>query len=123
MSKPSRDIYLIKSNKLIVFYKEAKDPERNQVNTYFDYVEELVDGKKFHLIIDLSECNAPSAEVRHELRKRFKAIESLAESYSIYIGKNILLRIAVKFIGASLGLKNFKKYNSINKAIKHVNSL
>jgi hypothetical protein len=123
MSKPNKNIYLIKSNKLILVYKEAKHPDLNQVNAYFDYLEELVAEKKFHLILDLSDCKHPSAEVRHALKNRYKAIEHLVNSYSIYIGNNILLRIAMKFIGASLGLKKIKTYNSIQEAIEQVQNL
>jgi hypothetical protein len=123
MSKPTNNIYLIESDKLILVYKEVKSPEKNQINTYFDYVEELVKGRKFHLIIDLSDCKHPSAKVRDEIKNKYKDIAHLIESYSVYIGNNRLLRIAIRFIGPSIGIKSYKKYDTIPEAINHIHNL
>ena len=61
------------------------------------------------------------AEIRAILIERFKAIESRIISYNVYVGKNFLLKVAVKFVGASIGLGSFKLHSSIEAAEKFIN--
>ena len=88
----------------------------SQVNLFFDYLDNLNQGRKFHIIIDLSETKPPSADVRSELRGRFKLLSTSVLSYKVYVGKNVLLKIAVKFVGASIGLENFTVHSSVESA-------
>lgn len=120
MVDPKEYIYIAEADKLIIVYREADKPKTDQVVNFFDYLDELADKRKFHMIIDLSRASAPSAAVRHEFKKRFKALEDRVESYSIFFGKNFLLKITAKFVGASIGLENFKTRSSIQNAIEHI---
>lgn len=76
-------IYIIKSENLTIVYREIKTPSINQINQYFDYLEELVDRRKFNMIKDLSNTIPPSAEIRFELKKRYKAIDNLIDCHSV----------------------------------------
>ena len=62
-------------------------------------------------------------EIRAVLRDRFKAMESRIISYHVYVGKNFLLKVAVKFVGASIGLGSFKLHNSIDQAKKYIDEI
>ena len=116
------DIYKATSTlkNLVVVYKEAKKTSVPQIEEYFEYLASIVTNKQFHYIIDLSNTNPPTAEVRNCVKGKFKAFDTQILSYSVIIGDNFLLKIALKFVGASLGLKNFKTYKSITAAIKYL---
>jgi len=122
MSNLDKNIYCAASHleKKIIVYKEAKKTSLTQISNYFNYLNEIIGNKSFHYIIDLSNTNPPSAEVRNYIKKELQKIDHLIESYSVIIGQNFLLKIALKFVGASLGLSNFKTYKSIAAAIKYL---
>ena len=118
----SNNIYIVSESpdKLIIVFREPKNTNKDQINEYFDYLTQLSNNKKFHLIIDLSQTKPPSSEVRATLKQRFQILESNILSYQVYVGNNLLLKIAVKFVGASIGLQNFKLVNSIEEAQKRI---
>lgn len=105
---------------LVIIYKEAPNTSKPQVNDFMDYLEEISKKKDFHIIIDLSDTKPPSADVRATLKLRFEKLNHKIISYQVYIGTNILLKIAAKFVGASLGLRNFITQDSIELAIDHI---
>lgn len=104
-----------------IVYKEAPITSVNQIDDFFDYLEELSANQNFHIIIDLSDTNLPSAEVRSTLKNRFEKLNNKIMSYHVYIGPNFLLKIAVRYVGASLGLRDFKVHNSIENALDYIN--
>ncbi|MBG15576.1 MAG: hypothetical protein CL853_04400 [Crocinitomicaceae bacterium] len=108
------------SKDLVIVFKESKKTSTSQVNEYFDYLDSISQNNNFHLIMDLSDTSPPTAEIRAVLRDRFKAMESRIISYHVYVGKNFLLKVAVKFVGASIGLGSFKLHNSIDQAKKYI---
>lgn len=108
------------NNYLIVIYKEAPQTSVAQINLFFDYVYEVTAGRDFHFIVDLSETNPPNAEIRNAIKSRIKPMEKNVISYNLYVGRNILLKIAVKFVGASVGLQKFNVFNSIDEAKKYL---
>lgn len=100
----------------IVVYTEAKKTSVDQINEYFDYLMEITEGMKFHYIIDISDTSPPSTKVRHEIKKRYLGVSNRILSSSVITGPNFMLKIAMKFVGASMGLTDYKTYNSIEKA-------
>ena len=122
MADPKEHIYIADSDKLIIVYREADKPNTDQVISFFDYVNELADGREFHMIINLSKASPPSSAVRHEFKKGFKNLDKFVKTYSIFFGKNFLLKITAKFVGSSIGLENYKTYNSIQEAIDYINT-
>ena len=109
-------IYIIESDDLVINVKETKTTTVNQVNKYFDYIEELSKNNSFTIIIDLSDATPPNAEIRYEIQNRFKPIKHLIKSYKIVVGPNFLIQIAAKFTMASLGLKKYEIYSTLEKA-------
>ena len=104
----------------IILYREAKEPNRKQINNYFDFLTELIMDKQFHIIIDLTEAKPPNADVRNAVKNRFLQLEDYILSYQVYVGSNFLLKIAVKFIGSSMGINNFKLVSTIEEAIDNI---
>ncbi len=122
MIDPKEYIYKVDSDKLIIVYREADHPETGQVIKFFDYVTELSQGKRFHMILNLSKASPPSSAVRHEFKKGFSNLKPHVESFSIFFGKNFLLKITAKFVGASIGLENYRTAKSIDEAIEFINN-
>lgn len=120
MIDPKDYIYIADSSKLIIVYREAEKPETAQAIRFFDYVNELANGKRFHMVLDLSQASPPSAAVRQEFKKGFGGLDKFVKSYSIFFGKNFLLKITAKFVGSSIGLQNYKTYGSVEKAIQFI---
>lgn len=121
MVDPRDHIYIAENtDNLIIVYREADKPETAQAIRFFDYVNELANGREFHMVLNLSHASPPSSSVRHEFKKGFKGLDKFVKSYSIYFGKNFLLKITAKFVGSSIGLENYKTYDSIEKAIEYI---
>jgi len=122
MTNTETNIYKATSvlKNLVIVYQEAKKTSTPQIEEYFEYLVTIVKNEQFHYIIDLSNTNPPTAEVRNCVKEKLKAFDNQILSYSVIIGHNFLLKIALKFVGASLGLKDFKTYNSITSAIKYL---
>jgi hypothetical protein len=118
MVDPKDHIYIADSQKLIIVYREADKPNTEQVISFFDYVNELAQGREFDMILNLSKASPPSSAVRHEFKKGFKGLDRFVKSYTIFFGKNFLLKITAKFVGSSIGLENYSSCNSIEQAIE-----
>lgn len=119
----SENIYILENNTnkpLIVYFREPKKTNLNTVNQNFDYLTKITKKEPFHIIIDLSNTTPPSAEVRNEIKHRFKSLKDQVISYNVYLGKNTLLKIAVKFVGVSLGLQNLNVVSSTEEAISSI---
>ncbi len=107
-------------NHLIIIYTEALKTSVNQINEYFDRVTELSEGRNFHMVADISNTNLPNAEVREAIKHRFKKINDQIISHHTYIGKNPLLRIALKFVSHAIGLPKTKPVASMEEAFKKI---
>ena len=118
MKPLNKSIYILETvnDENIVVYHESSKSTVNQINEYFDFLTQLTAGKKFHIIVDLTQSALPSADVRDILRSRFNLLEDIILSYNVVVGNNILIKVAVKFVAASLGLQNMTAYKSIIKA-------
>ena len=120
MVDPKEHIYIADAEQLIIVYREADNPNTAQVISFFDYVHELANGRKFDMILNLSKASPPSSSVRYEFKKGFKGLKPYVNSFQIYFGKNIILKITAKFVGASIGLENYRGCKSIDEGIEYV---
>ena len=118
MKPLNKSIYILETvnDEHIVVYHESSKSTVNQINEYFDFLTQLTAGKKFHIIVDLTQSSLPSADVRDLLRSRFNLLEDIILSYNVVVGNNILIKVAVKFLAASLGFQHMTAYKSIIKA-------
>ena len=104
---------------IIVFIRE-KNITHTQINEHFDYLIQISSGKKFHLIVDLTQAPLPDAEMRSLIKVRFKLLKDSILSYRMVVGKNYLIKVAIKFVAASVGLANMTAYESIINAKKAI---
>ena len=100
----------------IIVYIEQKKVTANHIDESFDYLIKIIDDKNLHVIFDLTQATPPNAEVRDRLRQRLNLLEDRILSYSIVTGKNYLIKVAVKFVAASIGINNMSSYASIADA-------
>lgn len=122
MANPKEHIYIADAEQLIIVYREADNPNTGQVISFFDYVHELANGRKFDMILNLSKASPPSSAVRHEFKKGFKGLKPYVNSFQIYFGKNFLLKITAKFVGSSIGLEKYRTCKSIDEAIEYASN-
>lgn len=100
----------------IIVYREALQTSVNQINEYFDRVIEIAGGSKFHMVADISNTNLPNVEVRLAIKERFCQIDHQIISHHTYVGKNPLLRVALKFVSHSVGLPKTVPIKSMEEA-------
>ena len=117
-------VYIHKSTSdhLIIVHTEALQTSVNQIDEYFDRVIELSDGRNFHMVADISDTNLPNPEVREAIKLRFSQINDQIISHHTFIGKNRLLRIALKFVSHAVGLPKTKPVSSIEEAFKKISN-
>ena len=122
MSNTNNDVYIVSSDleDLILVFKEAKKTTLSQSTIYFNKVKAIVGEKPFHYIVDISETETPCVEVRNYIKHELQKLDTQIISYNIFLGNNFLQKIALKFIGASTGLKNHKSFDSIQDAILYI---
>jgi hypothetical protein len=82
----------------IVLFRAVPVPTPFQLDLCFDKIEQLTEGmRSFALVIDLTEGQRPSAEVRAYLRERFVRLTRLAHT-SLVVGPNFVLSVAARFV-------------------------
>jgi hypothetical protein len=82
----------------ILLFRAVPVPTPFQLDLSFDEIEELTEGmSSFALIIDLTEGQRPSAEVRACLRERFSRLTRLAHT-SLFVGPSFVLTVAARFV-------------------------
>ena len=119
---PSESIKIIDWHKdfpIVIVYEPPK-PSVETVKNNWKYIQQLTKGGKFHMINDISQAPPPKADVRHAVKDTFVEMEPYLLSSQVYAGDSYLLRIALKFIAASMGMKNFNVVKSIDAAISKI---
>ena len=119
---PSEIIKIIDWHKdipIVIVYEPSK-PSVETVKNNWKYVQKLTEGKKFHLINDISQAPPPKSDVRHAVKETLVEMEPYLLSSQVYAGDSFLLQIALKFIAASMRMKNFNLAKSINAAIENI---
>ncbi len=101
----------------VIYFKEAIDPEIEQVKLDFAEIRRIGNNAPYYLLIDLSQTNPPKFEVRAQLSKEFNALGGFCKGVLVSTGKNKLLTVAAKFIFSRCGFKNFEFFTSIEKAL------
>lgn len=104
----------------ILLVKEVPKPSVESVENNWTYMQQLTEGKQFHMISDISKAPPPSGKVRVAVKEVFQEMEPYLASSQVYVGKNFLLQIALKFISASMGMKQFNVVKSIEVAVEKI---
>jgi len=71
----------------------------------------------YAMVIDLTEAERPSAEVRAHLRKLFASLTGL-ERVAVFTGSNFLLNVAAKFVLAGLVQKPVTVHRTLDEAME-----
>jgi len=107
----------------IVYYKEIKIVTPFSVRTLFDKSDELIsriDGEA-GIIMDLRRAQVPSAKTRRAINQRFTKITESVRHCSFYLGGNILIRGAARFVMHQTSLQSFSIHKELDDAIKAIN--
>jgi hypothetical protein len=111
-------VYLFKYD--IVMFKELPVQSVFQIDLFFNKIAEIAANLEyFYMIIDLSEANRPSAEVRDHLKKRAVELTNL-KYVSIFTGGRLMLNIAAKFVCVACGMKSYSVKNTLEEALEAV---
>ncbi|NRA12317.1 MAG: hypothetical protein HRT57_10220, partial [Crocinitomicaceae bacterium] len=102
---------------LIIIYIEAAQTTVNQTNEFFDHLKKLVIGRSFHMVVDLTGTGLPKTG-GYAINVNMKDVKEQILSHHAYIGKNVLMKVALKFVASAIGLQKTKAVNSIDHAIK-----
>lgn len=115
------NVTILNEEPLIILFKEFKETTIDFVNSSFDEIEKAADERHFNLICDLSEANPPKAEIRHELKNRFARIDNQLNSVNLFIGNNVLIKIAAQFVFTVLiKTKSTTIHKSIDAAVADI---
>ena len=91
----------------IILFTEVPEPDDETIRQSWDLAHKLTENKPFHVIADISNVKPPSAELRAAIKEEYLKLKPQILSTQMYIGENFLLKIALQFFAASMGLKNF----------------
>ena len=102
----------------IVLYKETPVQTEFQLDICFKQIEDITSElSSFFLIIDLTEAQPPSANIRSLLRLKFMRLKDKLPYVALYTGKNFMLNLAAKFVLSNLDLKAFSIFKTKKEAI------
>lgn len=102
----------------ILLFRAVPVPTPFQLDLSFDKIEELTDGmSSFALIVDLTEGERPSAEVRAYLRERLSRLTRLAHT-SLFIGSSFVLTVAARFVLRGAGHQSFSVHRRHEDALE-----
>ena len=91
----------------VVFFKESEKPTLEENILLWRRIEEISIESPVYFIIDVSKASPPSAEIRAYTKKHMNTFkDNILHSY-VVTGSNLFLKIGLKFILASMGLKCF----------------
>ena len=79
-------------------HKEETNTTVELINSCFDKMTELSQGKEYDFILDLSKASPPSVEVRHQIKARYQKIDPPIRSLMICVGSNYLMKVALQFV-------------------------
>lgn len=104
----------------IILFKEIAEPNQKSIRESWKKARDLTKDQPFHIIADISNVKPPNAEVRALLKQEYLNIQHQILTTQMYVGKNFLIKIALKFLSASIGIENFFVSNSVEDAVKKI---
>lgn len=106
-----------------ILYSKVKNPSKEDLKSSFKVLFQIIkDSNIKNILLDISESDKPSAEIRHEIKTRWKMLNKFIDHVAIVTGKGVLINISAQFIARSIGLKSFSIHKSQIDAIKHFRS-
>lgn len=106
-----------------ILYSEIKNPSIPDLECSFKALSELIKKTNIkNILLDISESDKPSAEIRYEIKRKWNALQSTIDHVAIVTGKGVLINISAQFIARSIGLKSFSIHKSQIEAIEYFKS-
>jgi hypothetical protein len=104
----------------IVMYKEVPVQSVFQLDLFMEKIREITtDLASFDMLIDLTEANRPSPEIRTHLKKCFNELEKLRH-VAVFTGQNFMLNIAAKFVLSSCGIRSYSVHKKLEEALEAI---
>lgn len=103
-----------------ILYSEIKSPNKTDLDNSFKILYQVIkDSNIKNILLDISESDKPSAEIRNEIKNKWKMLNKFIDHVAIVTGKGVLINISAQFIARSIGLKSFSIHKSQPEAIEH----
>lgn len=103
-----------------ILYTEIKSPTKADLEDSFKTLSDIIkESKVKNILLDISDSDKPSAEIRYEIKKKRTALQKILGHVAIVTGKGVLINISAQFIARSIGLKSFSIHKSQTEAIEH----
>ena len=110
----------------IIVKKEPPVSSRFHQDLCYGKLKELSDtvDKKCYCVVDISETEPPSPEIRRILKEKNEQLASEFEHVCLVTGKSKIMNMLLKFIlGPIMGEMPHSVYNSIDHAVKGINNM
>lgn len=108
----------------ILFYREVPKPTKQSLTDNFKRVAKLAkDYEEFSLLIDLSNAERPSAEIRQHVSEKLGLFREKINHLAIYTGKNFILNMAVTFTFRKVNLESYSIHKTLEEAEKAIEEI
>lgn len=102
-----------------ILYSEIKNPTIKDLEDSFRVLSEVIRKTNIkNILLDISESEKPSAEIRYEIKRKWIALQESIDHVAIVTGKGVLINISAQFIARSIGLKSFSIHKAQSEAIE-----
>ena len=102
--------------------KELPDATPGSVDIMLEHLkDQVIKLDRFYMVVDLSEAQRPNADVRTRLKHHLSSMPTLRHA-AVVTGKNIIIRIAVKFVIAGAGFKSYSVHKRFEDALRELNA-
>jgi hypothetical protein len=107
----------------VIFYRELPVQSLFHLDLFEERLREMTRRMPmFALLIDLTEAEFPSAEIRTRLKKMFLALPNL-RAVAVFTGRNFLINTAAKYVLSGPGMKPFSVHRTQEEAIAALSRL
>jgi hypothetical protein len=91
-----------------VFHLDLFESKMNELAQHLEH---------YDLLIDLTQAQPPSAQVRARLKKLFGG-QRLLRKTAVFTGRNFMLNVAAKFVLSGSGLRSFSVHSTQEQALE-----
>lgn len=106
-----------------ILYAEVRNPSKTDLEDSFKALAEIIRESNIkNILLDISGSEKPSAEIRHEIKRKWILLQKSIDHVAIVTGKGVLINISAQFIARSIGLKSFSIHKSQGEAIEYFRS-
>lgn len=105
----------------IVLVRELENPTPETISQSAKYIRDLSkDWDKFSILVEFQGMVLPSAAVRHRVAEEMVSIKGKLTHVAVITNTNIVLSVAIRFIGTFSGYESISVHNSRDSALEAV---